>query len=75
MVSDLALYDLAPFTLGVAADLSHIETPAKVTGYMGQDKLNDAVKDADVSRVTEALMGSFQYQKGYNDNLVIETVC
>lgn len=33
MITQLACYDLAPFTAGVAADLSHIETPCQVTAY------------------------------------------
>lgn len=36
LVTDLALYDVVN-ALGVAADLSHINTPANVTGYVGQD--------------------------------------
>jgi malate dehydrogenase len=35
--SDLALYDIAPVTPGVAADLSHIPTPVAVKGYSGAD--------------------------------------
>lgn len=35
--SDLALYDIAPVTPGVAADLSHIPTAVSVKGYAGQD--------------------------------------
>lgn len=35
-------------TPGVAADLSHISTKAKVTGHLGIDQLADAVKDADL---------------------------
>jgi malate dehydrogenase len=31
------LYDVAPVVLGVAADLSHIETKAKVTGFKKED--------------------------------------
>lgn len=31
------------FWPGVAADLSHIETPSKVTAHQGQDQLEDAV--------------------------------
>lgn len=31
LIDELSLYDIV-HTLGVAADLSHIETPAKVTG-------------------------------------------
>lgn len=45
LVSHLALYDIA-HTPGVAADLSHIETRAKVTGHIGDDQLADCVKDA-----------------------------
>jgi malate dehydrogenase len=48
MVTDLRLYDVAPITPGVAADLSHINTPAQVTGFTGPDQLHDALKDADV---------------------------
>lgn len=49
MVTELSVYDVAPFTMGVAADLSHIETPAKVKGYMGQENLEAALKACDVS--------------------------
>lgn len=35
-------------TPGVAADLSHISTKAKVTGHLGEGELADAVKDADL---------------------------
>jgi len=44
-ISHLALYDIA-HTPGVAADLSHIETRAKVTGHIGDEQLADCVKDA-----------------------------
>ena len=45
--SDLALFDLAPVTPGVAVDLSHIPTDVKVTGY-SKDSLGQALADADV---------------------------
>jgi len=48
MIDTLACYDLAPFTPGVAADLSHIETACEVKGYMGAEQLDDCVKDATV---------------------------
>ncbi|MGX9419413.1 malate dehydrogenase [Vibrio sp. RC27] len=35
--SDLALYDIAPVTPGVACDLSHIPTPVSIKGYCGED--------------------------------------
>lgn len=44
-VSDIALYDVAN-TAGVAADLSHIETRAKVTGHSGPDNLKVALDGA-----------------------------
>ena len=45
--SELALYDVAPFTPGVAVDLSHIPTDVKVTGYVGDDDAV-AMQDADI---------------------------
>jgi malate dehydrogenase len=47
-VTELSLHDVAPITPGVACDLSHINTPAKVTGYVGPEQLGEAVKDCDV---------------------------
>ena len=35
--TELALYDIAPVTPGVAADLSHIPTPVSVEGFSGED--------------------------------------
>ncbi|KAJ1558982.1 malate DEHYDROGENASE, NAD-dependent, partial [Cladochytrium tenue] len=46
-VSRLALYDIVN-TPGVAADLSHINTPAKVTGFKGAESLPAALEGADV---------------------------
>jgi len=45
--SDLALYDIAPVTPGVAADLSHIPTPVSIKGYAGVDP-TPALEGADV---------------------------
>ncbi|RUO33528.1 malate dehydrogenase [Aliidiomarina sanyensis] len=45
--SDLALFDIAPVTPGVAVDLSHIPTAVTVKGY-GQEGLTDALRGADV---------------------------
>ncbi len=44
---ELALYDIAPVTPGVAADLSHIPTPVSVCGFAGDD-LPLALTGADV---------------------------
>lgn len=46
LVSELSLYDIVN-TPGVAIDLSHICSPARVTGYIGGD-LEEAVKGSDV---------------------------
>ena len=43
LISELALYDLRG-TPGVAADLSHMEFPAKVTGYTGPEELAAALE-------------------------------
>jgi len=45
--SELSLYDVAPFTPGVAVDLSHIPTDVAVSGFVGDD-VEAAMKDADV---------------------------
>ena len=45
--SELSLYDVAPFTPGVAVDLSHIPTDVCVTGYVGDD-VEAAMQDADI---------------------------
>ncbi|KAF7978182.1 hypothetical protein HWV62_1384 [Athelia sp. TMB] len=48
LVNELSLFDIVN-TPGVAADLSHIATPAKVTGYLPpNDGLLAALKDADL---------------------------
>jgi malate dehydrogenase len=45
--SELALYDVAPFTPGVAVDLSHIPTDVSVSGFAGDD-VEAAMVDADI---------------------------
>ncbi|PON21703.1 malate dehydrogenase, partial [Trichoderma gamsii] len=48
LIDELALYDVVN-TPGVAADLSHISSPAKVTGYLpANDGAKAAFKDADI---------------------------
>lgn len=46
-ISHLALYDVANIA-GVAADLSHINSKARVTAHQGMDQLADCVKDSHV---------------------------
>ncbi len=47
MISDLSLYDIQ-HTKGVGADLSHIETRAKVKAYVGKEELAKSLKGMDV---------------------------
>ncbi|KAJ3207865.1 Malate dehydrogenase, cytoplasmic [Entophlyctis luteolus] len=47
LVSDLALFDIVN-TPGVAADLSHINTPAVVKGYIGNNELAAALAGAHI---------------------------
>jgi len=46
-VTELTCFDVAPITPGVAADLSHIATGAKTTGFTGDD-LKKALDGCDV---------------------------
>lgn len=43
LVTQLSLYDIV-HTPGVAADLSHIDTPARVQGFNGPENLDKALK-------------------------------
>lgn len=50
-VGELSLYDVAPFTPGVACDLSHICTPSKCVGFTKTeegDQMKEALKGADI---------------------------
>lgn len=52
LVREIALYDIAN-AHGLAVDLSHINTPTKVTGHSISDKgLTTALQDADVVVIT-----------------------
>ncbi|KAG2483831.1 hypothetical protein HYH03_017354 [Edaphochlamys debaryana] len=46
-VTELALYDIGN-VVGVAADLSHCNTPVKVAGYTGPEELGACLKGADL---------------------------
>ncbi|CAN6327196.1 unnamed protein product [Urochloa humidicola] len=47
LVSSLSLFDIAG-TPGVAADVSHINSPALVKGFMGDDQLGEALEGSDI---------------------------
>lgn len=46
-ISHLSLFDIV-HTPGVAADLSHISTPAQVTGHVGNEQLRECLEGAEV---------------------------
>lgn len=39
IINELAIYDIAPVTPGVVADLSHMDTNSNVTSHVGLDNL------------------------------------
>lgn len=47
LITELSLFDIVN-TPGVAADLSHMDTKAKVKGYTGPNELKESVKGAQV---------------------------
>ena len=47
-VAELRLYDVAPVVRGVAADVSHVNTRAKVSGYVGDDELEACLRGCDL---------------------------
>jgi malate/lactate dehydrogenase len=47
LITELNLYDIV-HTMGVAADLSHIETRCKVNGFVGPDQLKDSLRGVDI---------------------------
>merc|ERR1712219_52900 len=46
-VTKLALYDIV-HTPGVAADLSHIETPGRVSGFVGAEQIEASLEGAEI---------------------------
>jgi len=47
LITHLSLYDVAPAVVGVGADISHVDSPARLTSHTGED-LAGALKDSDV---------------------------
>lgn len=47
-VTSLRLYDIVPSVRGVAVDLSHINTPCKVSAHVGPEEIENALRGADV---------------------------
>lgn len=47
LIRELRLYDVSPATPGVAADLSHIPTRARVLGFAGKESVKEAFANVD----------------------------
>ncbi|QLB21187.1 malate dehydrogenase [Vespertiliibacter pulmonis] len=52
--TSLSLYDISPVTPGVAADISHIPTPVKVSGFAGEDP-SQALEGADLVLISAGM--------------------
>eukprot|EP00887_Chlorella_sp_A99_P003976 scaffold11.g3976.t1 len=48
LITHLSLYDVAPVTAGVAVDLSHCNTPTKVSAHVGPGQLGVALQGAEL---------------------------
>ncbi|KAK9737415.1 lactate/malate dehydrogenase, alpha/beta C-terminal domain [Popillia japonica] len=48
LITELSLYDIVKHTPGVAADISHMNFPAKVKGFTGAEQLRDSLKGSQV---------------------------
>jgi malate dehydrogenase len=48
LITELRLYDVAPVVKGVAVDLSHCNTPVRVTAHAGDAELASALQGADL---------------------------
>ncbi len=53
--AELSLYDIAPVTPGVAADISHIPTDVNVVGFCGEAQLDNALDGADVVLISAGI--------------------
>ncbi|AWX13339.1 malate dehydrogenase [Mergibacter septicus] len=82
--SELSLYDIAPVTPGVAADISHIPTDVKVQGFAGEDP-TPALEGADIVLISAGVARKpgmdrsdlFKINAGIVKNLIekVATVC
>ena len=82
--TNLALYDIAPVTPGVAVDVSHIPTAVKATGFSGEDP-TPALEGADLVLISAGVARKpgmdrsdlFNINAGIVRNLIekVATVC
>jgi malate dehydrogenase len=67
LIEQLSIYDIQ-HTKGVGADLSHIETKARVKAFVGQEQLHDSLVGADIVVIPAGVPrkpGSFAFQLSY----------
>ena len=64
-IQELALFDVVN-TPGVAQDLAHINTPSKVTGYVGNDELATALANSDIVVIPGIII--LNYKPEYLEN-------
>ncbi|QGM81019.1 malate dehydrogenase [Otariodibacter oris] len=81
--TNLALYDIAPVTPGIAADIDHIPTSINIVGYCGDDP-SEALKGSDLVLITAGVRKTvmdraelFDFNAGIIKNLIekIAEVC
>ncbi|MGP1959841.1 MAG: malate dehydrogenase [Arsenophonus sp. NC-TX2-MAG3] len=72
--SDLSLYDIAPVTLGVAKDLSHIPTDVKVIGFTGENP-TPALDGADVVLISAGVARKLDMNRSDLFNINADIVC
>ncbi|XP_069698868.1 malate dehydrogenase, mitochondrial-like [Periplaneta americana] len=64
LITTLSLYDVAPLC-GAALDVSHVDTSCRVYAYSGRDRLQDALKDADIVIMAAGVPQKADMPKGY----------
>lgn len=76
LVTELSLFDIVN-TPGVAADLSHINTPAKVKAFNGPEQLKDSLRGAQVCRYSaeDCVINTWQIRRLSYKYLVIIFKC
>ncbi|KAK4781519.1 hypothetical protein SAY86_015621 [Trapa natans] len=73
LVSTLYLYDIAAHVKGIAADLSHCNTPSQVLGFTGTSQLANSLKGVDVVVITAGVTAKPGMTRGdlFSINVII----
>lgn len=76
LISHLNLYDIA-HTPGVAADLSHIRTKARVSGFLGESQVKESLEGANVVIIPAGVPrkpGGWRMFLTVNANLILNKI-